>query len=144
MSRTERIAVQLRGRPPAPMSAPEVRDFTRRVAERVHKCGPAEVGLMFCGDTKMRELNERYLHRKGTTDVISFPMGDEIEGRHVLGDIVISAARAKLDAARDGMTVADKVRQLCVHGLLHLAGYDHETPADARRMDARARKLLTM
>ncbi len=102
-------------------------------------------------DDHVRGYNQRFRGIDEPTDVLAFaaqepardarflpPPGAEA----LLGDIVISLERARSQAAEAGHGLADEVHRLAVHGLLHLLGYDHARPADARRMEARARALL--
>jgi probable rRNA maturation factor len=81
--------------------------------------------VRFVGDRAMRRLNREFRGKDATTDVLSFPGGTTMEGRH-LGDVVISlpAARRQTPAAEP---VEREVRRLLLHGVLHCLGYDHET-----------------
>jgi rRNA maturation RNase YbeY len=106
----------------------------------------AEVSVLFVGDGAMRTLNRRYRKRDRTTDVLSFSFreGGGMPVRPaMLGDIVIAVPVAERQAREDGETLTRSLDRLLVHGLLHLLGYDHErSAAEARRMQARERKLL--
>ncbi len=82
--------------------------------------------MLITDDTTVKELNKIYRGKDKPTDVLSFPMGDEIEGRLLLGDVVISADTAYRQAVEEGITVEEKILQLLIHGILHLIGYDHE------------------
>ncbi len=73
-------------------------------------------------DSRVRTLNRRYRRRDAPTDVLSFPAD---EPGH-LGDVVIAAGVARLQAAAAGHAVGTELRVLALHGLLHLLGYDHE------------------
>lgn len=99
-------------------------------ALRVLPAGGAGVTVAFVSDRMMRELNRMWRHKRGTTDVLSFPsMQDDFEkteGRS-LGDVVISVEQAARQAAEHGLKFDEEVAQLILHGLLHLCGYDHET-----------------
>lgn len=112
----------------------------RAFAEEALKVVPAEgagVTVAFVSDRAMRELNRRWRGKRGTTDVLSFPSGQEEfekgEGAS-LGDVVISAEQAARQAAEHGLDFEGEVAQLILHGLLHLCGYDHET--DSGEMNA--------
>ena len=86
--------------------------------------------VAFVSDRAMRELNRRWRGKRGTTDVLSFPSGQEeferAEGLS-LGDVVVSVEQAARQAAEHGLDFECEVAQLILHGLLHLCGYDHET-----------------
>ena len=74
----------------------------------------------------MRALNRRFRGQDRATDVLSFPA--ELAGRRkYAGDVAISAEIAAQNARRLGHAAADEIKILVLHGLLHLAGYDHET-----------------
>lgn len=141
MSGHGKAIVRVRGGAPEKVGAKWLRDEAEFLAGRVFPGRDVEVSVLFCGDARMRVLNRDYRGKACTTDVLSFTMGEEAEGRLQAGDVVISRDRARRDAVRDGMTIREKVTELLAHGLLHLAGHDHETDADARRMDRKWRAL---
>jgi probable rRNA maturation factor len=91
--------------------------FARR-AQRLAKV-PGQVEILITGNRRIRELNRRFGKRDKPTDVLSFPRSDG-------GDIAISADMAAANAARFGHAARDELRILILHGMLHLAGYDHE------------------
>ncbi len=105
-----------------------------------------ELSIALIGDAEMHALNRDYRGKDRPTDVLAFALREgEDAGIHpdVLGDVVISLDTAARQAAARGVPVADEVRVLLAHGILHLLGYDHErSPADARRMFAKQRALL--
>ena len=77
----------------------------------------------------MKQLNELFRGKSTTTDVLSFPYeSDEFDPvKDNLGDIVISAEQAAKQAAENGLSLEAEIKQLILHGVLHLCGYDHET-----------------
>ncbi len=114
--------------------------FTLRARRAVRLCGLVNVVL----DTsrEMRVLNRRFRGKDAPTDVLSFAaLGGN--GDQSAGEIVISTEIARQNARRLGHTAADEVRILILHGLLHLAGYDHERD-DGRmaRAEVRLRRKL--
>lgn len=92
----------------------------------------AELSVVLTDDLHIQELNRTYLHRDRPTNVISFPQQEGIgpEGTH-LGDIVISVQRALAEAADSGMSTMERIGQLLIHGICHLAGYNHEDVSEA-------------
>ncbi len=76
-------------------------------------------------DRELRRLNREFRGRDYPTDVLSFPESDE-PGRAFLGELAISAERAREQAARYGHRAEDEIRILMLHGVLHLTGFDHE------------------
>ena len=106
----------------------------------------AELSVALVGDAEMHALNRDWRGKDAPTDVLAFALREgEDAAVHpdVLGDVVISLDTAARQAAARDATLADEVRVLLAHGILHLLGYDHErSPAEARRMFARQRALL--
>lgn len=95
----------------------------------------AEVSVTFTDNEGIRELNQRFRGIDRSTDVLSFPLFDYEGGEEppvdelvgMLGDIVISLETAQAQAEEYGHSFAREVAFLCVHSMLHLLGYDHET-----------------
>jgi probable rRNA maturation factor len=112
-----------------PLDGERWRAFAAK-ALKVMPAGGAGATVAFVSDRAMRELNRRWRGKRGTTDVLSFPVEQEEweqgEGR-TLGDVVISVERAAKQAAENGLTLDEEIAQLILHGLLHLCGYDHES-----------------
>lgn len=130
-------------------------------AERVDP--DAELGLIFVDEATIADLNHRFLDATGPTDVLAFPIDEELptagrdpdEGGRgpgstadateppvVLGDVVVCPAVAQRQADVTGTPLDHELALLVVHGVLHLLEYDHAEPADAERMQRRERELL--
>jgi probable rRNA maturation factor len=107
--------------------------FLKRIAAGLAK--RREFAVVVSSDDAVRTANRQFRGISKTTDVLSFPDGED--GR--LGDILISAGRAQAQAARYGLSVEDELKTLALHGLLHLLGYDHES--DDGQMRAQETKL---
>ncbi len=109
-------------------------------------CPDGELSILIMDDPGIAELNERYLHRKGPTNVIAFAMqeGDFADiTPGLLGDVVISADTAFREAEEAGIDFEERLTWLLVHGVLHLFGYDHEeSPEREREMEGKSRELL--
>ena len=124
-----------------PVDGERWRAFGERVLGVVPAGGAGAV-LVFVSDRAMRDLNRRWRGKVGTTDVLSFPSGQEEFEKGAglsLGDVVVSVEQAARQAAEHGLDFEGEVRQLILHGLLHLCGYDHET--DGGEMNALELKL---
>ena len=106
----------------------------------------AELSILIADDLKIAELNKRYLNRDRPTNVIAFPMqaGEFTQvNPYLLGDVVISTDTAAKEGAIAGIGTAMRFRELLVHGILHLCGYDHEeSEQEALRMEKKADSLL--
>ena len=94
----------------------------------------ADLSVVLCGDASIRALNARWRGVDKPTDVLSFSQDDAA----LLGDVVISVETA---ARRKKRALEDELFFLLVHGLCHLLGHDHATPAQARAMFALERAI---
>ena len=83
------------------------------------------VNVVISHDRELRALNRRYRGKDRATDVLSFPSIPSLDG-HFAGDVVVSAQTAARNARALGHPVAAELKILILHGMLHLAGYDHE------------------
>ena len=109
--------------------------FVNRARVAVQLDGSVEV--LLTSDAEVKRLNKGFRGINKATDVLSFPAPEEFEG--VAGDLAVSLDTAARQAAEHGHTLKDEVRILLLHGLLHLAGEDHET--DSGEMAAREMRL---
>ena len=102
---------------------------------------PESVAIQLISDTTMAQLNETYRHKRGPTDVLSFPANGRRpkKGAEYVGDIAISPETARRNARRYSRSLPLEMRILILHGMIHLAGYDHE--ADDGEMDRLERRL---
>jgi probable rRNA maturation factor len=96
------------------------------------------ISLLVTNDAEMKALNRYFRGKNKATDVLSFP-APQYPGQKVVGDLAISAKMARESAKRLGHSVSDEIKILLLHGMLHLAGYDHES--DSGEM-AKAEQLL--
>lgn len=110
--------------------------FLSRALQAVGTGG--EVSVLLTGDRRMRSLNRKFRHRDRATDVLSFPAAPQFAARFA-GDLAISLETAARQAAAQRHTIEEEIEILILHGLLHLAGYDHES--DSGRMARRERVL---
>ncbi|HZH33872.1 MAG TPA: rRNA maturation RNase YbeY [Pyrinomonadaceae bacterium] len=105
----------------------------------IKKAEGKTVTIAFVSDRKMRELNNEFRGKDATTDVLSFPNETEefdtfdTENQNSLGDVVISVEQAQKQAGENNLSLDLEIKQLILHGILHLSGYDHE--ADAGEMN---------
>jgi probable rRNA maturation factor len=105
----------------------------------------SELSLSLVGDAEIRRLNRTYRGKDRPTDVLSFSLreGEFGDVGRALGDVVISLETAKRQGRENGLTLGEEVSRLLVHGILHLAGYDHETsPLEGQRMKRKEREML--
>lgn len=112
------------------------------------------ISLNLVGESKIKELNKKYRNKNKVTDVLSFPMldmgSDKLRTKNYelrtidLGDIFICLSFAKKEAKSENIDIEQKLAWLTVHGLLHLAGYDHEkSKKDADAMFEKEKLILS-
>jgi probable rRNA maturation factor len=124
-------------------------DRVRRLAAGVlqKENQDARVNIILATDFDLSDLNARYRGLNQPTDVLSFPMGDETavdKEEQIMGEVYISLDRAHQQAREYGVDFPREVDRLVIHGLLHLCGYDHEDPEDARAMRAKEDQFLEL
>ena len=147
-----------------PVDAVHLVELARNVLDAQGVRGDAEVSLLFVDEPAMAELNRRFLGKEGPTDVLSFPIDDDVvelgaravdslgpgpvndiqpsDAPALLGDVVVCPAVARRNAPGHAGTYGDEMALLVVHGILHLLGMDHEDDQEAEAMERRERELL--
>jgi probable rRNA maturation factor len=114
--------------------------FGETALKAIGKSGSSAT-IAFVSDKSIRKLNEQFRGIDKATDVLSFPADGLDEGN--LGDIAVSVDTATAQAKDNALSFDDEIAQLILHGLLHLAGYDHETDnGEMNRLELRLRKKL--
>ncbi|HCA81054.1 MAG TPA: rRNA maturation RNase YbeY [Bacteroidetes bacterium] len=100
-----------------------------------------ELSVVFVGNRYIRRVNKKFLQHDYTTDVISFPLGED--GSSPLeGELYINLDRARSQAKTYGVTFAEETRRLLIHGALHLLGYKDSTPRTKAVMTRREDEIL--
>jgi probable rRNA maturation factor len=127
------------------VDAREIGSAARRILKTLGYAG-YELTIVLVEDREIARLNRQYFHRNRPTNVISFPLMDDspvsLRSR-ILGDVVISAETAQRDAREAGEKTEQEILFLMIHGILHLAGYDHEGPAaERRKMEAKEKEFF--
>ena len=118
-----------------------VEAWVRAALGNLRRAGVVSVRVV--GAARSRNLNARYRHKDKPTNVLSFGgAGPSPDGRNYLGELVICAAVAAREAKRAAKPPEAHWAHLTVHGVLHLLGFDHERPADARKMSAKEVQIL--
>lgn len=119
--------------------------FTRRgletfLAEARRAAGvTGSVSVLLAGDKEIRRLNREFRSKDKATDVLSFPAGEGSGRARIAGDLAISTETAAREADKRGHSLDLELRVLLLHGILHLAGYDHET--DSGEMEQKENAL---
>ena len=110
----------------------------------------AEISVSFVDNREIRNLNKDYRHKDRSTDVLSFPLGEDgvydlnnETGAYLLGDVVISLETAYKQAQIYGHSLEREIGFLTVHSVLHLLGYDHEiNKLEERKMREKEEAIL--
>jgi len=115
----------------------------------VREAEDLSLGLQFCDDTTIAELNAAWRQRQEPTDVLSFAALDDLPDDLIqpsleLGDIIISVDTARRQAEEHGHTLLHELRWLLSHGLLHLLGWDHPDEAALELMLRQQERLLAV
>jgi len=137
----------------------DIRDLQDKVKldkARIIKCatfvlnkmgeGPSELSLVFVTDLYIRKLNRRYRNVDSKTDVLAFPMRERSgflsKESPILGDVVVSTETAKREAGKRKVPLQKEMNLYIVHGILHLLGYDDQTPSGRKKMKAKEKEFL--
>ncbi|MGI9331847.1 MAG: rRNA maturation RNase YbeY [Gammaproteobacteria bacterium] len=111
----------------------------------------AEVTVRVAGEIEMAELNERYRHGQGATNVLAFAFempGNDWPGDaapvNLLGDVVVCQEVVEREAREQGKALDAHFAHMVVHGVLHLRGYDHDHEAGAAVMEKEERRVLAV
>jgi len=114
---------------------------------RIHPL--ADLSVLLVDVATMEHLHVQWMDEPGPTDVLSFPMDelrppedDEAPAEGLLGDVVLCPVVAEKQGAAAGHSTDDELHLLCVHGILHLLGYDHADPDEEREMFGLQASLL--
>lgn len=106
------------------------------------------VGLLLCGDDRIRRLNKQFCGKDWATNVLSFPQLDDVFfgddasaaahqiDQQFIGEIAIARETIMAQAAELGIGIDDHLAHLFVHGLMHLLGFDHENDQEATEMES--------
>jgi len=121
-----------------------VRDLLQNALVELKLSPDCELNLVFVDIEEMTELHIKWMNEGGPTDVLSFPMDMPEPGNEAvtLGDIVIAPVVAAEQAATAGHSIDHEIFILAAHGLLHILGYDHATPAEEKAMFTLQEKLV--
>ena len=111
---------------------------------------PVELSVTLTSDEHVRELNAKWRNKDKATNVLSFPMADELDLSRanvsamelLLGDIVLAHGVCEAEAAEQGVSLEQHATHLMVHGTLHLLGYDHHDDSEAADMEVREVRAL--
>lgn len=121
--------------------------WLKRVATSTLELEPGgrekEVSIVLVDDERMKELNEKFRGRKMVTDVLAFPLGDNlISTKDLLGEVIICVQRARQEAGERKHSLKEELTLLLVHGILHLLDHRDEKIEERKIMQERERQIL--
>lgn len=120
------------------LSVSLLQQLIRRVI-RAEKIPVTELRIIFVDDEHLRSLHRDFLNDDTYTDVMTFNLGNE---QAIEGEIYISVDRARAHAREFRVPTEEELARLIIHGLLHLKGYDDQTPPERARMRTRENEHL--
>jgi probable rRNA maturation factor len=139
------IALSIEHGPHAGVARAEILRRIRAMA-RLLQLNKSDISFLLTDDERIHQLNKTYRGKDRPTDVLAFAMREgefaALAGPE-LGDVIVSVPTARRQARARRATVLDEVTMLLAHGLLHLLGWDHDTPAKDRRMRAETARLVS-
>jgi probable rRNA maturation factor len=114
------------------------------LAQSHKRVGAAELSLVLADDATVRDLNARWRDKDAPTNVLAFASDEApAKGKPVLlGDVVLAYETVAREAEEQRKRLADHLRHLVIHGVLHLLGYDHMKAAPAKRMEGLETRIL--
>ncbi len=119
------------------------REWVRTTLEAAGRKEDTQLAIRIVDEEESAMLNERWRHRKGATNVMSFAMsGLDLIAPEVIGDIVICAPVVTKEADEQNKQLYAHWAHMVVHGVLHLLGYDHKEEADAEKMESLEKEIL--
>jgi probable rRNA maturation factor len=123
--------------------APGSRLLAKWAAAALTSAKPAGLSIRVVGNAGSRTLNARYRGKDKPTNVLSFAgAGLAPDGRFFLGELVICAPVVARESREQRKTLAAHWAHMTIHGVLHLQGFDHERPSEAKKMAAREIQIL--
>jgi len=102
----------------------------------------SNLSIRIVNSDESASLNQHYRHKHYATNVLSFPIPEQMQAAGQLGDLALCAAVIKQEAGEQKKTAGNHWAHLVVHGVLHLLGYDHEHNKDAKKMETLEVKIL--
>lgn len=122
--------------------------ITQEMLKEENLSDEIEVSLCFVDNHYIRELNKQYRGKDQATDVLSFPLEEDVgegvsaEPEVLLGDIVISMEKTQEQALEAGHSIAEETALLFIHGLLHLLSYHHSSEEEYEQMWNKMEKIM--
>jgi len=116
-----------------------IREWILNTISREGKTG-GSLNIILCDDDFLSELNYKYLNHRTLTDIITFPQ--DLDIKHVSGEIYISLQRVRENAGKFKQSIEDELHRVMIHGVLHLIGYNDSSETGRAEMRILEEKYL--
>jgi len=155
-SRGHQITIKIERGLKFPFSRWWLTAICRTVLDEEKIIQPVEIECVITDDTTIQRLNKQFRNINEPTDVLSFAFKDTYtdaqgasfpevtDGPEILGQIIVSFPMSVTQAAAHRHGVDQELKLLVVHGMLHLLGYDHQDPAEERKMKQREKHVIKL
>ena len=100
------------------------------------------ISFLLTSNSEIRILNHKYRNKNKPTNVLSFPMNEQIENKNYLGDVVIAYEKIIDESCQQNMKKYKYLSKMTIHGVLHLLGYKHDTDSQFKKMNSIEKNVL--
>ena len=100
------------------------------------------ISFLLTSNNEIKLLNQRYRNKNKPTNVLSFPMNEQIENKNYLGDVVIACEKIIDESSEQNMKKYKYLSKMTIHGVLHLLGYKHDTDKQFNKMNSIEKNIL--
>ena len=100
------------------------------------------ISFLLTSNNEIKLLNQRYRNKNKPTNVLSFPMNEQIENKNYLGDVVIACEKIIDESFEQNIKKYEYLSKMTIHGVLHLLGYKHDTDSQFNKMNSIEKKIL--
>ena len=100
------------------------------------------IGFLLTSNSEIKLLNQRYRNKNKPTNVLSFPMNEQIENKNYLGDVVIACEKIIDESSAHNIKKYKYLSKITIHGVLHLLGYKHDTAGQFKKMNSVEKNIL--
>ena len=100
------------------------------------------ISFLLTSNSEIKLLNQRYRNKNKPTNVLSFPMHEQIENKNYLGDVVIACEKIIDESSEQNIKKYEYLSKMTIHGVLHLLGYKHDTDSQFNKMNLIEKKIL--
>ena len=121
-----------------------ISDSVSHIFNKVKFSSNNEISISFLltSNSEIKLLNKKYRNKNKPTNVLSFPMHEQIENKNYLGDVVIAYEKIIDESSKQNIKKYEYLSKITIHGVLHLLGYKHDTDSQFNKMNSIEKKIL--